>query len=318
MAAPRKKEEYQIGIICALATEKAAMVAMLDETHTKLPKDKTDPNDYTFGQIGVHDVVVACLPAGSMGIGPAAIVANNMKRSFNLQFGLMVGIAGGVWSKKADIRLGDIVVSQPTGLHGGVVQWDYGKKVAGGLFQRTGSLERPPPVLLHALQALKVHEEGDGIDLTEALSFMIKKKPRMAVRYEHQGMENDKLYDAFYIHEGEETCDECKDSRLVARPPRKSSTPKIHYGNIASGNEVMKDGLTRDRIAKEEGVICFEMEAAGLMNDFRCLVIRGICDYADSHKNDMWQPYAAATAAAFARTFLRFIDKQETVHISCK
>jgi nucleoside phosphorylase len=80
----------------------------------------------------------------------------------------------------------------------------------------------------------------------------------------------------------------------------------------------MKDGLTRDRIAKEEGVICFEMEAAGLMNDFRCLVIRGICDYADSHKNDIWQPYAAATAAAFARIFLGFIDKQEIVQISCK
>jgi len=230
----------------------------------------------------------------------------------------MVGIAGGVWSKKDDIRLGDIVVSQPTGLHGGVVQWDYGKKVAGGLFQRTGSLDKPPPVLLHALQALKVHEEVDGIDVTEALSFMIKKKPQMTVKYEHQGIENDKLYEAAYIHEGEETCKGCKDARLVSRPSRKSLTPKIHYGNIASGSEVMKDGLTRDHIAKEEGVICFEMEAAGLMNDFRCLVIRGICDYADSHKNDIWQRYAAATAAAFARIFLGFIDKQEIVQISCK
>ena len=253
-----------------------------------------------------------------MGNGPAAIVANNMKRSFNLQFGLMVGIAGGVWSKKSDIRLGDIVIGQPTGLHGGVVQWDYGKKLAGGVFQRTGSLDRPPPVLLHALQALKVHEEGDGIDLPEALAFMIEKKPRMAVRYEHQGAENDRLYEVAYSHEGEETCEECKDARLVPRPPRKSSTPEIHYGNIASGNEVMKDGLTRDRIAKEEGVICFEMEAAGLMNDFPCLVIRGICDYADSHKNDIWQPYAAATAAAFARILLGFIDKQELVQIPCK
>jgi hypothetical protein len=71
MSVPRKKEEYQIGIICALATEKAAMVAMLDETHPKLPKDKADPNDYTFGRIGVHDIVIACLPAGSNGKWPS-------------------------------------------------------------------------------------------------------------------------------------------------------------------------------------------------------------------------------------------------------
>jgi nucleoside phosphorylase len=66
----------------------------------------------------------------------------------------------------------------------------------------------------------------------------------------------------------------------------------------------MKDGRTRDRIAQQEEVICFEMEAAGLMDSFPCLVIRGVCDYADSHKNKRWQPYAAATAAAYAREFL--------------
>ena len=53
------------------------------------------------------------------------------------------------------------------------------------------------------------------------------------------------------------------------------------------------------------------MEAAGLMDSFPCLVIRGICDYADSHKNKRWQPYAAATAAAFAKELLGVINKQE-------
>ena len=55
------------------------------------------------------------------------------------------------------------------------------------------------------------------------------------------------------------------------------------------------------------GVLCVEMEAAGLMDDFPCLVIRGICDYADSHKNKRWQPYAAATAAAYAKELLSTI-----------
>src|SRR5947209_1307053 len=113
----RTYEDYQIGIICALATEKAAMVAMLDDSHPRLKKENGDDNEYTLGRIGIHNVVIACLPAGLMGNGPAAIVAKNMQRSFPLKFGLMVGVGGGVWSKKDDIRLGDVVVSQPTGTH---------------------------------------------------------------------------------------------------------------------------------------------------------------------------------------------------------
>jgi len=69
----------------------------------------------------------------------------------------------------------------------------------------------------------------------------------------------------------------------------------------------MKDAVVRDTLAKEKGVLCFEMEAAGLMNHFPCLVIRGICDYSDSHKNKEWQGYAAMTAAAYARDLLRRI-----------
>jgi hypothetical protein len=70
----------------------------------------------------------------------------------------------------------------------------------------------------------------------------------------------------------------------------------------------MKDGVSRDRLSAElGGVLCFEMEAAGLMNEFSCLVIRGICDYADSHKNKTWQPYAAATAASCAKELLLLI-----------
>jgi nucleoside phosphorylase len=66
----------------------------------------------------------------------------------------------------------------------------------------------------------------------------------------------------------------------------------------------MKDATLRDALAHDPGVLCFEMEAAGLMNRFPCLVIRGICDYCDTHKNDDWHGYAAMTAAAFAKDFV--------------
>lgn len=99
---------------------------------------------------------------------------------------------------------------------------------------------------------------------------------------------------------------------MIKRTERGSEEVVIHYGTIASGNQVMKDGETRDRISVElGGVLCFEMEAAGLAITFPCAVIRGICDYADSHKNKSWQPYAAATAAAVTKELLLIIPAEE-------
>ena len=86
----------------------------------------------------------------------------------------------------------------------------------------------------------------------------------------------------------------------------------IHYRTIASGSRVIRDASERDKVSAElRGVLCFEMEAAGLMNRFPCLVIRRICDYADSHKNKKWQPYAVGTAAAFAKEVLSVIPTAE-------
>jgi len=122
MAARRHpRPSYDVGIICALDVEKAAVEATLDEEHDGLPKMTNDDNIYTLGRIGRHNVVVACLSAGVTGKASAAIVAKDMMRSFPIKAGLMVGICGGVWSERADIRLGDVVVSQPDGMHSGVV-----------------------------------------------------------------------------------------------------------------------------------------------------------------------------------------------------
>jgi hypothetical protein len=66
----------------------------------------------------------------------------------------------------------------------------------------------------------------------------------------------------------------------------------------------VKDGKRRDQLALGLGVYCLVMEAAGLIDDFPCLVIRDICDYADSHKNKEWQGYAAVVAAAYTKELL--------------
>ena len=302
------QQSYTVGIICALDVEKAAVEATLDEEHGRVEKAVEDNNAYTFGRIGEHNVVVACLPAGVMGKASAAVVARDMMRSFPIKVGLMVGICGGVWSERADVRLGDVVVSQPDGMHGGVVQWDYGKMERDGVFRRTGTLNKPPRPLLNAVQSLRARHRRKGNELHRSLQGMLSSNPYMAEEYEHPGAEHDQLFEASYTHTTGDTCGDCDRSRLCNRIQRKDDRPQIHYGNIASGDQVVKDGPTRDRIAREEGILCFEMEAAGLMDTFPCVVIRGVCDYADSHKNKRWQPYAAATAACYAKELLGEVD----------
>lgn len=97
---------------------------------------------------------------------------------------------------------------------------------------------------------------------------------------------------------------------VIVGDERMPGDPIIHYGLIASGNQVIKDSSARDEINRSLGgqILCLEMEAAGVMNNFPCLVIRGICDYADSKKNDHWQEYAAGIAAAFTKEFLLSIQ----------
>ncbi|KAL6233007.1 hypothetical protein BDW75DRAFT_232303 [Aspergillus navahoensis] len=98
------------------------------------------------------------------------------------------------------------------------------------------------------------------------------------------------------------------------RRQRDGQAPLLHYGIIASGNSVIKHGCTREQLRLELGALCFEMEAAGLMLDFPCIVIRGICDYSDSHKNKQWQGYAAMAAAAYAKELLEYKRMWLTYH----
>jgi len=196
----------------------------------------------------------------------------------------MVGIGGGVPSSE-DIRLGDIVVSQPNGLLPGVVQYDYGKTVESGRLQRTGTRNLPFHELLTALS----HIDSNRMTGNSGFQGLIRDvtSSNDLSSFHSPGPEPDKLFDASYRHNAAFSgCSSCDLSRLVIRKPRPYTTPKVYCGTIASSNQVMKDGLTRDKLAQELDILCFEMEAAGLMDHFPCPIIRGICDYSDSHKNN--------------------------------
>ncbi len=130
--------------------------------------------------------------------------------------------------------------------------------------------------------------------------------------YAYQGRELDRLFRSEYSHAEGRTCSGCDASQEVERDERDTTDPEIHYGLIASGNAVIKDAAERAEVLRRLGdCLCVETEAAGLMNNFPCLVVRGICDYADAHKNDQWQPYAAAAAAAYSKELLAVLDGGE-------
>ena len=310
MARPLRRDDYTVGWVCALPIELAAAQEMLDEEHPDLAHDPADNDEnlYALGSIGGHNVVIVCLPAGRIGNNPAAAVATQMRATFKkIRFGLMVGIGGGVPSAEADVRLGDVVVSQPQGKHSGVVQYDAGKTTPSG-FERTGSLNSPPQILLAAVARVRANELRDRSKLCKHIA-----KLEGVNKFQRSKAGPDVLFEATYDHEGGQTCAKCSGDRREAREPRDSEEEvATHYGTIASGNQVIKDAAVRDRLSAElGGVLCFEMEAAGLMNSFPCLVVRGICDYADSHKNKRWQPYAAGTAAAYAKEVLSVIPPAE-------
>jgi nucleoside phosphorylase len=295
--------EYTVAWICALPLEMAAAKAMLDETHDRLAQPRSDNNAYTLGRLYGHDIVIACLPIGVYGVASAARALAEMLSTFpSLRFGLMVGVGGGV-PGEADIRLGDVVVSKPTEHGSGVIPYDYGKILHGGRIQCTGFLDKPPPVLLTAISQLESDHLIRKQQIKQSIGDILDKNKEIKDQFCRP--QNDWLFCETYLHENNaRDCSACDLKQLIPRPPRITDEPSVHYGLVGSGNQVIKDARARDRIAQELKILCFEMEAAGLMDQLPCLVIRGICDYCDSHKNKEWQGHAALTAAAYARLLL--------------
>jgi nucleoside phosphorylase len=320
-------EDYTVGWVCALYSELTAATTMLEQTHPELPKPGDDTNAYTLGSISGHNIVIACLPTGKIGNNSAAAVAVQMIRTFpSIRFGLMVGIGGGIPPK---VRLGDVVVSTPTGGYPGVVQYDLGKAKEGGRFERTGALNTPPKSLLTAITKLRAEHERTGSRVPEYLNDLGQRYPKMAPTYLRTDSLKDVLFKSSYSHvvkspttneeDGDEDEDEedgclhCDKTMVVNRKTRTHNDLVVHYGLVASGNQVVKNAAVRNEIKKslEDQALCVEMEAAGLVDNFPCMVIRGICDYADSHKNDRWQSHAAAVAAAFARELLSYVQPSD-------
>lgn len=338
---PRSSADFDIAIICALPVEFDAVEALFDEHYdtTAYEKQHGDANFYRTGRIHRHNVALVCLP--EMGKRSAASVASSLQSTFtNIYLTLLVGICGGVpyfpaktgETGETELILGDVIISST------ILEYDFGKQYPERFQPRDGltdiiGRDRCVRTLLAALKTSRLQSEFE-----QKLSNYLADLQHSDRKWDYPGVEHDKLYDANYRHkhhiaglESKCICDACKSSRdpvcdealesdciqlgcngKLANRKRLSSgdpSPQIHIGTLGSGDIVMKSGEHRDGLAKTAKIIGFEMEGAGVADSLRCLIIKGICDYADSHKNKMWQQYAAATAASCCKAFLEILPE---------
>ncbi|KAL6701543.1 hypothetical protein J3F84DRAFT_11129 [Trichoderma pleuroticola] len=350
---PSHRKDFQIAIICALSLEYDAATLIVDEFWDQDGKQygrtSGDTNIYRNGRIGMHNVVLMLLP--NMGKAAVAGSAASLRTSYsNLRITFLVGVCGGVPIVGArEVLLGDVAIGEA------IIQYDYGRQYPGEFIPKETAVatQSLPNKDIRTLLAYFKSDTGKT-DLRQNAARHLKALQGAAILREYQnsyrypGFAEDKLFDATYRHKhrgrppGDSCCGEpgrycdnaaesscyelgCDDRKLVQRQRlerkrylsiEEAQCPDIFIGRFASADTVMKSGDHRDHIAKQYNIIAFEMEGAGLWDECPCIVIKGICDYSDSHKNKIWQPFAAATAAATVKAMLARYTIVDHGHLS--
>lgn len=326
---PPRKSDFEIGVICALTLEGGAVEAVFDEIYEDIPNlPEVVKFGYTewslsLGRIGKKYIVVIWLrEIGVKSAGVARVALQNVYTEINMYF--VVGICGGVplpSDTSTGPVLGDVIIST------NILPHDIGKQV-----DETFVLTEKPYVPANITSFLNKQTAPSRKQklesrllavLNEARSNVPEGPTRSTISY--QGVEKDILYNPKCVHKHQKPCCEdgsCADAqrstcaelgcdltqvipRVRLSDPKNPPKPFIHFGTVGSGNKVMKSGKERDDLAKRYQIIAFEMEGAGVYDDgLTVLVIKGICDYADGHKNKLWQPYAAYAAAGAFKALL--------------
>ena len=332
---PRRREDFEIAVFCALPLEYDAVSLMLDE----MWDEHGSNNLYKTGRIGKHNVVVALL--SGMGKASAASTAASIRSSYRrVRLALLVGICGGVpQTGGMELVLGDVVISKA------IVQYDFGRQYPDRFERKDGSEDNIARPDKEFRTLLSTFETADGRQQLQkrTADFLGQLQARAArknygAKYDYPGVAEDKLFEPAYRHKhhasptcicrmcesgsgpvcddaAKSSCDtlRCDEQHLVPGKRlkmkrgiegEKVQEPAVYIGPVGSGDTVIKSGEHRDQIARAKGIIAFEMEGAGVAEEIPCVVIKGVCDYADCHKNKKWQNFAAATAASVLKAVL--------------
>lgn len=296
-------EAITVAIFCALSYEAVAVKYSLDEEFACHPT-AIGPHTYTysFGRIRDHKIVIA--RTHQMGTASAAQCATTVRLQFpNIRFGLMVGVGVGIPRlPKRDIRLGDVAVSIPQEGHPGVIQYGFGKYELDG-FVLKGPLNKPSSILVSTDGSLEEDEIMGRSPFKRILKSITKnpifKRPTTSDILFHSHLNPADKAD------NSEGCKTSNEMKIVSRDTRHRRQSVVHRGLVLSGNGITEDPQDRDRLCKEHSdAVCFDTGAAGIMDVIPCLVVRGICDYVDTHKQDGWHHFAAASAASYCKAIL--------------
>ncbi|KAF4873845.1 hypothetical protein CGCSCA1_v006851 [Colletotrichum siamense] len=345
---PRSREDFTVALICALSIEFDAIALAFDETWqaNHFGKAPRDYNSYTLGRIGSQNVVLVLLY--KMGKTSAASATTSLRHSFpfvNLAF--LCGICGGVPNPSPDVEilLGDVIISESVVQYD--YGRRYPSKFA-HKNTASDALGMPIKEIRSFLTHLKTDfGRGELRNQIPNKIEQIQRKAVANghwSKYIRPGTHTDVLFQANYLHRhqqgrdcscGRDTiCDEainasCADlqcdpeyhvsrRRLDSQNKREyglettsdisKSPPQVFLGTVGSGDTVMKSGVHRDEMAQQHGIIAFEMEGAGVWDEIPCIIVKSVCDYADSHKNKKWQGFAAVAAASATKAILNMYN----------
>ncbi|RSL57464.1 hypothetical protein CEP54_008277 [Fusarium duplospermum] len=314
-----------------------------DQDGDQYGRARNDPNTYTTGRIGNSNVVLALL--SRMGKTNAASAAASIAMSYSgLRMALLVGVCGAApRNGDEEILLGDVVISSSVIEYDFGRQYPdkfVRKDTLPDSHGRPNKDIRSLLVTLETDRGLDRLEQG-SISFLQKLQAAVSKTKHRG-KYGYPGTSEDTLFETTHRHkhhgltscacrdcfnDSDPVCEKainlacvdlgCNNGPVVDRERLRAKQraerdgesiaqhPAVHIGLVASGDKVMKSASERDRLSKEEGVIAFDMEGAGVWDELPCIIIKGVCDYADSHKNKKWQRFAAATAASTTKALLK-------------
>ncbi|KAL4807925.1 hypothetical protein BDV18DRAFT_168144 [Aspergillus unguis] len=340
---PVNRKDFEVAIVCALPLEFDAVCALVDEFYDHdYGRANGDINMYTNARIGKTNVVLLLL--SNMGKATAASTCASLRSSYSrLNLVLVTGICGGVpfSANGEELLLGDVVISRHIVQYDFGRRYPDEFETKDTV---EDSIGRAPKSVRNLLALLQTNVGREKLESSTARYLQdIQSRPSKKFRkgqYKYPGASKDRLFQPGYTHKRHlsttvleatkasicthikssvETCDGigCDNKQLVHRERielklqqeadgqiQASQAPSIFVGTIGSGDTVMKSGEERDRIASLHNLLAFEMEGAGVWDEIPCIVVKGICDYADSHKNKNWQSFAAATAASAMKALL--------------
>ncbi|KKP03630.1 phosphorylase superfamily protein [Trichoderma harzianum] len=348
---PIRRSDFKIAIICALQVEYDAVCLLVDEFWDEdFGRAEGDQNFYTAGCVGNHNVVIILLE--SMGKISAAKAVANMRVSFTaIQLLLLVGICGGVPSgPRGEILLGDVIIGDEVKLYDYGKRYPDGFRRSEDPGYNISNFNRGVRGLLGAIQTdrgMRSFEDRISHHLQHLQEVASSQK---IIKYSYPGSEEDKLFASEYRHkhhqrapcicrrcltDSDPICEEaikascletnCDTNHIILReriavkqmlgPERvnEAQRPTVHFACLASADMVLKSAKDRDALSQELQVIGFEMEAAGFYNELPYVVIKSVCDYADSHKSKAWQPFAAATAASACKSLLERYHRTDSI-----